>query len=144
LNISSIFIAEGLTIAEMLKHIQNYKPGRFIVFSDSKSWIQVLGSTPKINNASYLEWHLRDKIRELELTGRRIEFFWIPAHCSIQINEKADSGAKEAINNWKDSQFLLPPSGTKAYWKGCLREEFHALSGNWYRKGHQLLQQVLQ
>jgi hypothetical protein len=48
LNIVSIFAAEGLGIAETLKRIQNYKPSRFIVFSDSKSWIQVLGGTPKL------------------------------------------------------------------------------------------------
>jgi ribonuclease HI len=62
----------------------------------------VLGGIPKINNASYFTWDLRDKIRELKLTGRRIKFFWIPAHCSIQINEKADSRAKDAMNNGKD------------------------------------------
>jgi hypothetical protein len=48
LNIVSIFTAEGLAIAEMLKGIQKYEPSRFIVFSDSKSWIQVLGGTPKL------------------------------------------------------------------------------------------------
>jgi hypothetical protein len=47
------------------------------------------------------------------------------------------------MNNGKDWQFLLPSSNMKAYWKGCLQKEFHALSRNWYRKGHQLLQQVL-
>jgi ribonuclease HI len=64
---------------------------------------------------------LRDKIRQLKLTGRRNEFFWIPAHCGVQTNEKADSGAKDAINNGKDSQFLHPSLDMKAYWKGCIQ-----------------------
>jgi ribonuclease HI len=55
-------------------------------------------------------------------SGRRIEFFWIPTHCGIQTNKKADSGAKDAINNGKGSQFLLPSSDMKAYWKECLQE----------------------
>jgi ribonuclease HI len=127
-NIASIFTAEGLTIAETLKSIQNYEPGRFVVFSDSKSWIQVLGGTQKINNALYLAWNLRDKIRELDLIGRRIEFFWIPTHCSIQINEKVDSGAKSAINNGENFQFLLPSSYMKACWTGYLqRSSMHCL-----------------
>jgi hypothetical protein len=125
-NIESIFTAEGLARAETLNRIQNYEPGTFIFFSDLKSWIHELGGTPRIKSASYLEWDLRDKIRELELTNRRIEFFWIPAHCGIQINENTDSGDKDAINNGKDSQFLPPSSDMKAYWKGCLQEQFHA------------------
>jgi hypothetical protein len=68
---------------------------------------------------------LRNKIRGLKLTGRRIKF-WIPAHCVIQINKKADSGAKDAVSNGKDSQFLVSSSDMNAYWKGCLQEEFHA------------------
>jgi hypothetical protein len=35
---------------------------------------------------------------------------------------KADSGAKDAINNGKDSQFLRPSLDVKAYWKGCIQE----------------------
>jgi hypothetical protein len=62
----------------------------------------MLGGTSKINNTSYLPWDLRDKMRELELTGRRIEFFWVPAHCGIQINEKGSPGAMDALNNGKD------------------------------------------
>lgn len=85
----------------------------------------MFGGTPKINIASYLAWDLSDKIRELRLRGRRIKFFYIPAHCGIQINEKADPGAKDAINNGKDSQFSRPSSDMKANWKECL-QEIHA------------------
>jgi hypothetical protein len=53
-NITYIFTTEGLAITETLKSTQNYESGRFILFSDSKNWIQVLEGTPKINNASYL------------------------------------------------------------------------------------------
>jgi hypothetical protein len=67
----------------------------------------VLRGTSKINNTQYLPWDLRHKIRELELIGRRIEFFWVPDNCGIQINEKANPGAKDGLNNRKDSQFLL-------------------------------------
>jgi hypothetical protein len=73
----------------------------------------MLGSTRKIN----LAWELRDKIKELELTGRRIKSIWIPILCCIQINEKVDPGAKEAINNGKVPQFLLPSFDVKTFWK---------------------------
>jgi hypothetical protein len=33
--------------------------------------------------------------------GKQDEFFWIPAHCGIQINENASSGAKDAISTVK-------------------------------------------
>jgi hypothetical protein len=33
---------------------------------------------------------------------------------------------EDAINNGKDSEFLLLSSDIKAYWKGCLQVKFHA------------------
>jgi hypothetical protein len=48
LNIAYIFTAERLAIAETLKRIQKYESSRSIVFSDLKSWIQVLEGTPKL------------------------------------------------------------------------------------------------
>jgi hypothetical protein len=48
----------------------------------------MLGGTPENKSESYLAWDLRTKIKELELTTRRIKLFCILAQCSIQIKKK--------------------------------------------------------
>jgi hypothetical protein len=125
-NIASIFTTEELAIAERCK--------------SSKSWIEMLRSTPKINNTSYLAWELRDKIKELEFTDRRIKSILTSIHCGIQINNKVDSGAKNAINNGKDSQLLLPSSDMKTFWQRCVQEKSHEFC----LETGQLLQQIIQ
>jgi ribonuclease HI len=45
---------------------------------------------------------LKDKIERLESRGKIIQFYWIPGHCGIEVNERADSEAKQAIREGRD------------------------------------------
>jgi hypothetical protein len=38
-------------------------------------------------------------------------------HCRIEVNERADSEAKQAIKEGRDSQLLLPVTDLKTQWK---------------------------
>jgi ribonuclease HI len=41
---------------------------------------------------------------------------WIPGHCGVGVNERADSKAKQSIKVGRDSQLLLPVADLKAPW----------------------------
>jgi ribonuclease HI len=60
---------------------------------------------------------LKDKIERLELRGKIIQFYWIPGHCGVVVNERADSEAKQASKEGRDSQLLLTASDLKTQWK---------------------------
>jgi hypothetical protein len=38
----------------------------------------------------------------------KIQFYWIPGHCGIEVIVKADSEVKQSIKEGRDSQLLLP------------------------------------
>jgi hypothetical protein len=64
------------------------------------------------------------------LQGERIQFYWIPEHCGVEINERADSEAKQAIKEGRDSQLLLPVVDFKPQWKKKIKEELHSFCQN--------------
>jgi ribonuclease HI len=37
---------------------------------------------------------LKDKTERLNLQGKKIKFYWIPGHCRVDVNERADLEAK--------------------------------------------------
>jgi hypothetical protein len=72
---------------------------------------------------------LKEKIERLESEGK-IQFYWIPGHCGFEVNERADSEAKQAIKDGRDSQLLLPVENLKVQWKKKGKEEFHSSCQN--------------
>jgi ribonuclease HI len=56
---------------------------------------------------------LKDKIERLESRGKRIQFYWIPRYCGVELYERADLQAKQAIKEGRDSQLLLPVGDLK-------------------------------
>jgi hypothetical protein len=70
-----------------------------------------------MNNTSHITQMLRDKIERLELRGKIIQFYWIPGHCRIEVNYRADSEAKQAVKEGRDSQLLLTVADVKTQWK---------------------------
>jgi ribonuclease HI len=73
---------------------------------------------------------LTDKIEKLESRGKKFQFYWIPGHCEVEVNERADSEAKQAINEGRESQLLLPVADLKAQWKKKGKEELHGFCHN--------------
>jgi hypothetical protein len=47
---------------------------------------------------------------------KKIEFYWIPGHCGVEVNESADSEAKKAetVNYYYQWQILKPIGKRKA------------------------------
>jgi ribonuclease HI len=116
-KIASIFTAEALATAETLDIIGKIESEQnFMIFLDSASMLQSIGNPTIISNTSHIAHMLKDKIDRLESQQKKIQFYWNPGHCGVEINEKADLGEKQAIKEGRNSQLLLPaviskPSG---------------------------------
>jgi hypothetical protein len=60
---------------------------------------------------------LEDKIERLELRGKKSNFTGSPGHCGGEVNERADSKAKQSIKEGRESQLLLPAADLRGQWK---------------------------
>ena len=90
---ASIFTAELFGILCALKEIVKMKEVNFVIFSDSRSVLQVLESFNLLNPLvlDILEW-----LFLIEQRGQTVSFCWVPAHVGVQGNELADSLAKKS------------------------------------------------
>jgi ribonuclease HI len=68
-----------------------------VIFLDLESVLKGISNTSTINNTSHINQILNDKIDRLESRGGKIQVYWIPGHCGVQVNEAADLGAKQSI-----------------------------------------------
>jgi ribonuclease HI len=73
---------------------------------------------------------LKDKIERLESRGKIIQFYWIPGHCRIEVNERAIFEAKQAVREGRDSQLLLPVGDLKTQGKKIGMEDLHSFCQN--------------
>jgi hypothetical protein len=83
-----------------------------------------------MNNTSHITQMLKDKMEKLDSRRKEIQFYWIPGHCGVEVNERADSEAKLSIKQGRDSQLLLPGADLKAKWKKKGKEELHSFCEN--------------
>jgi ribonuclease HI len=91
-KIASTFTAEALAIGETLEIIEKIDSEKnFVIFSESESVLKSIS-----NNTSHITQMLKDKIERLELRRKRIQLHWLPGHCGAEVNERADSEAKQS------------------------------------------------
>ena len=97
---NSIFNAELYAIAYSLTtilNLDNPKPNKFAIYSDSLSAIKFLQNTNPPTYSS-LQIQIYETYTKLTNDGYDISLVWIPSHIGIIGNEKADSLAKQASN----------------------------------------------
>ena len=93
----SIFTAEAKAVERALQFIKvNCVSKKFIIFTDSMSLIQSIQNANLKN--PLIGTILRDNYR-IGKQGKELLFCWVPSHCGIPGNEKADRAAKVALNN---------------------------------------------
>lgn len=76
------------------------------IFSDSKSVLQALQNINFKNNTSHLI-KIRNSINKFVKNRGMIKLTWIPSHCGIIGNERADTLAKEAPKSGTDFQICI-------------------------------------
>lgn len=89
---ASIFTAELHAIELALNLIANMDGQLFVVMTDSLSTIQSLQDK---NTKSPISRKLQHKLHDMS-ESRTIDLFWVPSHCGIEGNERADTAAREA------------------------------------------------
>ena len=92
---ASVFTAELMAILAAIEIIKDNPPQKFVIFSDSRSAVEVLKSYSCKNP---LVLNIRNLLHKMHLSDKEIEICWIPAHVDIKGNEEADKAAKSAVN----------------------------------------------
>ena len=115
----SNFKAEVLALQEAVEYIQNNRPNKSVVLTDSKAALQSLTSESPDQEIRKLQKDL------FSLPGAcSVVLQWIPAHCGIHGNEKADQLAKtgsrkpqqQSSSTYREAKTLLN-NRQKAEWK---------------------------
>lgn len=123
-NKSSIFSSEAMALAPAFQSVFDIPEKIIYLFSDSKSVLQAILFKGCLKKSSHLIWIIRKLLYDLELLGKELSLFWIPAHVGIESNELTDLVAKNAAIFGRDTPFLLPHSDLQALWKEKLFTNF--------------------
>ena len=91
---TSIFTAEAVALKLAVQHIQRDAIRKSVIYSDSLSCLQALQNKNMENPIIREIIHILSYLREVD---SQIEICWIPGHCGITGNEKADKIAKDHI-----------------------------------------------
>lgn len=125
---ATIFTAEAMAIIETLRIIVSSVNESFTVFSDSKSVLEAMDAPPKLGG-SHLILLIKDLLKTMSDKGKKVQFYWIPAHKGIEYNEIVDIKAKESAVSGRDTQILAPSSDWKTVWKKNNRR--NSMTGVW-------------
>ncbi|XP_055600103.1 uncharacterized protein LOC129749201 isoform X1 [Uranotaenia lowii] len=90
----SVYIAELAAIHCALDSIASRPVGHYFIVTDSLSSVQAIHSIKPGKHSPYFFEKIRDSLSALSKRRFIITFVWVPSHCSIEGNEKADSLAK--------------------------------------------------
>jgi ribonuclease HI len=90
----SVYVAELAAIFFALGMISNMPVDHYFIFSDSLSSIEAIRSVKPGKHASYFLSKIREQMSALVERSYKITLAWVPSHCAIPGNEKADSLAK--------------------------------------------------
>ena len=95
-NYDAEVVAIQKTLDSIQQHIDNrtIQPNNIVIFSDSQSAIQAVENWQE-GTAKGIENILQSCDKIMTLHGIEITIQWIPGHCDINLNEKADGLAKQ-------------------------------------------------
>ena len=96
---ASVYVAELAAIQYTLGIIETMPTDHYFIFTDSLSAVEALRSMKPVKHSPYFLGKIRDLLSALAVRSYRITLVWIPSHCSIPGNERADSLAKEGALN---------------------------------------------
>lgn len=123
---TSIFTAELYAIQKAIEHFVTTNDFFLILCSDSLSGLQAIKNLVSKNPIVL-------KIQDLmqKHTEKNFVLIWIPGHCDIGLNEKADELAKNSIKMRCDDQFEIVYSDVK---KSIHRKVFDCWQKQWNEK----------
>ncbi|XP_055596823.1 uncharacterized protein LOC129746912 isoform X2 [Uranotaenia lowii] len=90
----SVYVAELAAIHWALDSIASRPDGHYYIVTDSLSSVEAIHSIKPGKHSPYFLEKIRNNLSALSKRRFTITFVWVPSHCSIVGNEKADSLAK--------------------------------------------------
>ena len=94
---ASVFTSELYAIFRCLDQVSRTRARKFAIFTDSLSSLQALKTFYFYSlSSSYLLTLIRQKLHSLRDRGKTVDLVWLPSHCGISGNERADRSAKTA------------------------------------------------
>ncbi len=94
----AIFTAEMLAIILALQWVEEVKPNKVIICSDSMSSLACIQSGKSICRQDLLD-EINQFIFKSNQQSISVVFIWVPAHKGVEGNEKGDMLAKEAVTS---------------------------------------------
>lgn len=100
----SIFTAECLGIKKALDHIDQHHPQvkKMCIVTDSMSACTAIENSKNTFKTHFIIGSIMNKISEMSMSGKIIKILWVPSHCDIMGNERADELANDAHENPDD------------------------------------------
>ena len=99
-----------MAILLALEHIKNSEREHYVIFTDSLSCLLAIENH---NITNQLIAKILDVHHNLP-KKKAVKFLWVPSHIGIRGNKKADSSAKDAINNPIDPDVQIPYTDMKS------------------------------
>ena len=116
-NTASIFTAETLAIQRTLDELN----GNILICTDSKSAIQAISCYQHRNP-------IIQQIQQDIQSSQQIKLCWVPSHIGVRENERADSSARDAIENLQITPVKIPRSDHQCAIKAAV---FHKWRTKW-------------
>ncbi|XP_058445718.1 uncharacterized protein LOC131426943 [Malaya genurostris] len=91
---ASVYIAELAAVHYSLSVIVTLSPNHYFLFTDSLSAIEAIRSNAACKNEPFFLGKIKQCLNVILNNSYQIPIVWVPAHCSIPGNERADILAK--------------------------------------------------
>ena len=134
---ASIFSAEASALEMALDSARASTKRKHLILSDSLSLLQAV-KNGNLKDVRILK--IYEKLVKVENRGKTVVLAWIPGHCGISGNEKADHLAKEATGLRTSREMKIPTSDFKPIFKKELENMFN---NNWGGQVGNKLKEIL-
>jgi len=127
-DLTSSFSAEATAISFIVEKIVSSDLDNFIIFSDSKSVLNVLQNIRKIKHQPQIIQEINQMLFIAKKKNKNVELVWIPSHRNICGNDKADELAKKAAREGPFLEKKLTYSDIfTIFKKKCFKENENSL-----------------